>query len=110
TTKPIKEITEVKLQTILKLKPRNRQAHIRETSESNAIKPTKKPAMKPTENDGITPTKTSTTRNDYLKKNELRTGLWQRKLTLVMMIPIMMKPKAPPETTTQKKEELASQT
>ncbi|CAG8857204.1 26871_t:CDS:2, partial [Gigaspora margarita] len=71
TTKPIKEITEVKLQMILKLRPRNRQAHIKETPESNGMKPTKKPAMKPTENDGITPTKTSTTKNDYSKKRRV---------------------------------------
>ncbi|CAG8845286.1 45074_t:CDS:2, partial [Gigaspora margarita] len=36
TTKPIKEITEVKLQMTLKSRPRNRQAHIRETPESDA--------------------------------------------------------------------------
>ncbi|CAG8529363.1 8034_t:CDS:2, partial [Gigaspora margarita] len=41
TTKPIKEITEVKLQMTLKSRPRNRQAHIRETPESNGMKPTK---------------------------------------------------------------------
>ncbi|CAG8849396.1 24768_t:CDS:2, partial [Gigaspora margarita] len=69
-TKPIKEITEVKLQMILKSRPQNRQAHIRETSESDGMKPTKKPTMKPTKNDSITPMKTSTTRNDYSKKKK----------------------------------------
>ncbi|CAG8792690.1 24198_t:CDS:2, partial [Gigaspora margarita] len=106
TTKPIKEITEVKLQMTMKLRPRNQQAHIRETPESDGMKLTKKSTMKPTENDGITPTKTSTTKNDYSKKR--RVASRQRKLTLVTT-PITTKPKAPPEQRLKKKEELVSQ-
>ncbi|CAG8711881.1 24428_t:CDS:2, partial [Gigaspora margarita] len=100
TTKPIKEITEVKLQMTLKSRPRNRQAYIRKTPESDGMKPTKKELVSQTRNaleqiaitlrsppkliaDSIMPMKTdfsndntnndetkSTTRNNDSKKKE----------------------------------------
>ncbi|CAG8832951.1 23666_t:CDS:2, partial [Gigaspora margarita] len=53
-------------------------AHIRETLESNGMKPTKKPAMKPTKNDGITPMKTSTTKELV---SQTRNALEQKAIT-----------------------------
>ncbi|CAG8498051.1 43947_t:CDS:2, partial [Gigaspora margarita] len=104
TTKPIKEITEVKLQMILKLRPRNRQVHIRETPESDGMKPTK------------TPPETTTQKKEELV-SQTRNALEQKAIiprsppkSTADSITATKTDSTPPETITQKKEKLVSQT